>query len=410
MKKSIPTLLLFLVSTCAIAGVQVNYMYQRNASCDSSGVIAVYGSGGNGTYSYKWSTGHTATGAADSITNLREGIYRVTCYSGVDSAKTSFHVYAFGTDTVFRRNACFGELGWINLFAGLSGYTWPLHTQWYLNGDSLAHDELELDSLHAGLYSYYLVDGKGCELSGTVKIGESSPVFNVYASDTFVCYNGPLTIWYTPGFMLWNGEYTVGNSNDTLYLHNGGQWGGGLNFPYCGIDTAGCIACDDTLPLIEVLGHPSNLILVRVGDTIAIGYPNQNPGGFYTYGWNTPHGYTETAYNFIVADTLGLYFASQLYKGCSTGSGSINVSYLPVNELKETATGITVSPNPATNYITITSPPQLLNQTMHVYDVTGRLIDEVRITQTNQQYDIADYGRGIYIVRINESTIKVVMQ
>lgn len=410
MKKSVLTLLLFMVSTFMFAAVHVSLLYKRDASCDSSGVIAVYGSGGNGAYSYKWSTGHTATGAADSVTNLREGIYRVTCYSGVDSAKTSFHVYAFGMDTVWRRNACFGELGWINLFVDLSGYTWPLHTQWYLNGDSLAHDLLELDSLHAGLYSYYLIDGKGCEISGTVKIGESSPVFNVYASDTFVCYNGPLTIWYTPGFMLWNGEYTVGNSNDTLYLHNGGQWGGGLNFPYCGIDTAGCMACDDTLPPIEALGHPSNLTLMRIGDTISVGYPHPNPNIFYTYGWSTPHGYTESYYNYVLADTVGTYYVSMLYKGCVTSSGSINVSYLPVNEPKETATGITVSPNPASNNITITSPPQLLNQTIQVYDVAGRLVDEIRLTQTTQHYNIANFARGTYMLKVGTNTLRLVKE
>jgi hypothetical protein len=410
MKKSVLTLLLFVTGTCLFAAVQVNYMYMRHASCDCSGVVAVYGSGGNGTYTYKWNNGHTASGPADSITGLCAGNYQVTCYSGNDSVKRIFRLYEFGIDTVYRLNACYGQLGWINLFSGLSGYTWPLHTQWYLNGDSLAHDELELDSLHGGLYSYYLVDGKGCEVSGTVKIGESSPVFNVYASDTFVCYNGPLTVWYTPRFTLWNGEYTLGNSSDTLYLHNGGQWSGGLNFPYCGIDTAGCVACDDTLPPIEALGHPSNLTLMRFGDTIAFGYPNLNAGIFYTYGWSTPHGYIETAYNFIVVDTVGNYYASQLYRGCVTGTGSINISYLPVNELKQTATGIIVNPNPATNYITISAPPQLLNQTIQVYDVTGRLVDEMRITQTNQQYDIADYAKGVYIIRINESTIKIVMQ
>lgn len=408
MKKPVLTLLLLLASTCLFAAVHVNFLYLRHAGCDSSGVIAVYGSGGNGTYSYKWSTGHTATGAADSVTNLREGIYRVTCYSGVDSANTSLHIYAFGIDTVLRRNACSGELGWINLFSGLSGYTWPLHTQWYLNGDSLAHDEFELDSLHGGLYSYYLVDGKGCEASGTVKIGESSPVFNVYTNDLVVCYGEHGTIWYTPGFTLIYQDYPAGSSNDTL--HPVMSYWGGFNYPVCGIDTAGCMACDDTLPYIEALGHPSNITLMRFGDTISIGYPNPNPGIFNTFGFSTPHGYTESAYNFIVADTVGSYYGSQLYKGCVTGTGSINITYLPVDELTQPVTGITVNPNPASNFITINFPPQLLNQTIQMYDITGRLVDEIRIIQTTQQHNIVNLARGTYMLKTANNTIRVVKE
>ncbi|HRG88113.1 MAG TPA: T9SS type A sorting domain-containing protein [Chitinophagales bacterium] len=406
MKKSVLALLLLLVSTSLFAAVQVNYLYLRHAGCDSSGVIAVYGSGGNGTYSYKWSNGHTATGAADSVTNLREGIYRVTCYSGVDSAKTSFNIYAFGIDTIYRFHACHGEGGRINI--SYVQATWPVHTQWLLNGDSLAHDAFELDSLHGGIYTLYMVDTKGCELRDTIKIGESSPVFNVYTSDTVVCSQEWATIWYTPGFTLVYQDYFAGSSNDTIHPIN--NYNTGLDFPYCGMDSEGCIACDDTLPEIIAFGYPWQATLYRHGDTISIGVINLNYDSTNTYGWNKPFSYEETHYNYYVADTPGNYHVTRRRLGCVTEYGTINVQLTDIHNVGLNDKRIQANPNPASNFITITAPPQLLNQTIQVYDITGRLVDEIRIIQTTQQHNIVNLARGTYMLKTANNTIRVVKE
>ncbi|HLP19655.1 MAG TPA: T9SS type A sorting domain-containing protein, partial [Chitinophagales bacterium] len=400
MKKLLLTLLLFATYAFAFSAVQVNYLYIRNASCDSSGVIAVYGSDGNGTYSYRWSTGSTAIGPADSITGLHAGDYSVTCYSGADSAKRNFHLYAFGVDTVYRGHACYGGLGWISA-GSISAVTWPMHTQWYLNGDSLAHDVYELDSLHKGLYSYYMVDSNGCEASGSVKIGESSPVFNVYTNDTVVCYNEWGTIWYTPGFTLLQSEgYFYGSSNDTSYPFN--TLNNGFDFAVCAMDSEGCVVCDDTLPAIYVAGHPYNLTIYHTGDTISAGSINLAYDSIHTYAWGTPGDYYITHYNYFVVDTPGNYFVAKQYLGCATGTGNINVTTVSVDDMASDGMYIQLSPNPTTSETLITVQSKDIGKTMQLYDLYGRLLTENIIQQSITALQLHQYPAGSYLVKIGE--------
>ena len=75
--------------------------------------------------------------------------------------------------------------------------------------------------------------------------------------------------------------------------------------------------------------------------------------------------------------------------------------YNSVNEVE--ASTMTVYPNPATDFIMINTQDAV---SVEIFDMTGRLV----LTSTETKIDIRDMEAGVYFVRANGKTTKLVVK
>lgn len=74
------------------------------------------------------------------------------------------------------------------------------------------------------------------------------------------------------------------------------------------------------------------------------------------------------------------------------------------NDVEEVeALNMTVYPNPATDYIMVGAQSF---ESVQIYDMTGRLV----LTSTESKIDVRSFGTGVYFVRVNGNTTKLVVK
>ncbi len=71
-------------------------------------------------------------------------------------------------------------------------------------------------------------------------------------------------------------------------------------------------------------------------------------------------------------------------------------------DLNNSATEISLYPNPAKNNVTITS--NLTSGLIEILDVTGRLINTIRITSNASKIDVSNYNNSIYFYNVKDNT------
>ena len=63
--------------------------------------------------------------------------------------------------------------------------------------------------------------------------------------------------------------------------------------------------------------------------------------------------------------------------------------------------GITLMPNPATNYVDVLVSDNDINiQELQVYDVYGKLLQTIKVNSNPTRIDISNLASGMYMVRI----------
>ncbi|MEM9820768.1 MAG: CotH kinase family protein [Bacteroidota bacterium] len=140
--------------------------FNSSSGCGLLGTIQAEVQGGNGNYSYQWSTGSTG----DQIVNLPNGNYQLTVTDQAGCSQIASEtivlepgiVIDFDTETV----TCAGMMdGWIDLEI-LAG-TPPYNIDWS-NGASGNY----LENLAAGIYTVAISDAEGCNLTTSIVIAE----------------------------------------------------------------------------------------------------------------------------------------------------------------------------------------------------------------------------------------------
>ena len=118
----------------------------------------------------------------------------------------------------------------------------------------------------------------------------------------------------------------------------------------------------------------------------------------------------------VVSDLGKIYFSSErMYIDAGDGTVSdfavsdiqkmtFNSLYTGINQ-QEHQSAVLIYPNPATNYIRIaTDEPQTLH--VRLYALTGQLLSDT-YCQPNEEVNISDLPSGIYFVKVNEVTYKL---
>lgn len=102
-------------------------------------------------------------------------------------------------------------------------------------------------------------------------------------------------------------------------------------------------------------------------------------------------------------NTMFCLYAALTNKGNQDSVSANNISCasatLPVNEIKEMAKSITVFPNPASEFLNVSSSNNMpLN--IEIYDVTGKLTMKDSINSIKTKVDVSSLPNGIYIYQL----------
>lgn len=84
----------------------------------------------------------------------------------------------------------------------------------------------------------------------------------------------------------------------------------------------------------------------------------------------------------------------EAYGSSSTARMALNVEEEP----QEEETILAVYPNPTTNYVQVSSPENLNNKVITIYDNTGTLILQQKPQGNESVIDVSRLRRGIYIL------------
>jgi len=97
----------------------------------------------------------------------------------------------------------------------------------------------------------------------------------------------------------------------------------------------------------------------------------------------------------------GNYIVEVINNGCSFISDAFVVTDISLDEL---VSNISLSPNPANDFIEIHSNNEdVANSTIRVVDVNGKLYYSGELNQANTKINVSDFTRGVYIVIIDNN-------
>ncbi len=74
-----------------------------------------------------------------------------------------------------------------------------------------------------------------------------------------------------------------------------------------------------------------------------------------------------------------------------------------ITELPTATASFTLSPNPATTSVTVTTPEGAESALLTITDITGRVIMTDVLTMVNRQWSIVNFSNGVYLVTVTDS-------
>lgn len=125
--------------------------------------------------------------------------------------------------------------------------------------------------------------------------------------------------------------------------------------------------------------------------------------GRILYTLNGGSSWTSQNLSTVTAELRSVHFPSATTGYCAGKSGTIlkltNADVVSVQEL-ENDHSVQLFPNPANDQINIQLNNTTAFQQLMLYSIEGKLLDAVKISSSNFQYNVSTLEKGIYIVRI----------
>ncbi|MDC0257658.1 T9SS type A sorting domain-containing protein, partial [Crocinitomicaceae bacterium] len=127
-----------------------------------------------------------------------------------------------------------------------------------------------------------------------------------------------------------------------------------------------------------------------------------------TFASPTTSSITESVLDTYTAPSGTVYTTSGIYEdtisnaaGCdSIITIDLTVQYTGINEFE--LAGVTIAPNPASDFVTITVDEAYLSQTISVMDQAGRIVIAMDANAIQSDIDISALKEGMYYVRIGD--------
>src|SRR5690606_16752591 len=120
----------------------------------------------------------------------------------------------------------------------------------------------------------------------------------------------------------------------------------------------------------------------------------------YTYAWTGPDNFVAASQNLENLSEAGTYFLTVTDMNGCTASVEINL---------DSTVGITnidwntsVYPNPISSNVKFELPAEFIGNSMIVYDITGKILDQFQIDDANFSINIQNYANGLYFVKVED--------
>jgi hypothetical protein len=250
-------------------------------------------------------------------------------------------------------------------------------------------------------YAYNDGAGNSGQCSFTVSItGPATINTSTQAVTCAALCNGSASISVSGG----NSPFSIQWSNGFTGLNNTNLCAGNYMYTltdFSGCEQAGAVSITEPLPfslsIVQVLNDHGNTGVGSIVVNISGGTP------VYTYNW-TKNGVffanTKNLSNLFQGQYLGV--ATDM-NGCTSTVGPITVSNTVGTKIPEWAQSLTVSPNPATDWVYLDfGTPLEQAAELRVYDVNGQLAAQQTLSGTEQQVgiDVSTFASGVWMVRI----------
>jgi len=117
-------------------------------------------------------------------------------------------------------------------------------------------------------------------------------------------------------------------------------------------------------------------------------------------------------------DRITFWGGSLLLKKTDTSTSTLLLSdisrltfglYSAVNEITADQTGLAIYPSPATHYINLLNAPQGEIVIM-IFRLDGTTLMNKKLNHGMRQVDISDLAKGLYLMKVNNTTFKFVKQ
>lgn len=369
----------------------------QNVSCagGSNGSALATVMNGNAPYTYAWSP---SGGSSTLATGLSAGTYTFTVTDALGcTATTTVTVTEPPALTAMASGnnvTCAGGSdgsATVNVAGGTPGYTY----MWAPSGGTAA----TANGLSAGCYTVVATDAMGCTVTQSVCITEPTALAATISSSNPSCNgvcNGSAIVNVTGGtapyvYNWCNGETT---STPTALC--------GTTCTVTITDANGCTRADSVslteppIAQVSVLG-PDTMICDPATIQLCA-------SGGVTYLWS--NGSTSAC---VTADTsVCLFVTISDALGCQSVDTVCVTDNICLSVIENSSPEFTIAPNPANDFVVIThgqNTPQLTQ----VYDAQGRIVKSLMLNN-KAELNLSDLAPGIYSVRVNEKSAKLIIE
>ncbi len=362
----------------------------ENVLCfgDTTGQVIIFTSGGTGTLNTLWSNGSTG----NTLSNIGVGTFNSTtkdlndCLVSDTFSITSPSAIADNA-TIVNETVAGANNGSITTSAigGVGSFT-------YLWSNGATTDSLI--NLAAGIYQLTITDSNSCakEYEYNVQIGGCA-LSAIYTTTNVSCFGGS------------NGSITINASNGTPpYTTNVPTTNlGAGNYSFTVLDAAGCAFAISNV----VITQPTVIVIKK--DTIiaatsatnsngSIGITVNGGTGPYSYEWLNAAGNVVSTLQDPINLLPGDYTVNvKDINNCILVSSIFTVGFTSATN-QILLDKIKVYPNPATNFLSISSP--FIGSNIEILDAQGKKVTSFNQSQALEKIEISSMQNGLYLIKI----------
>lgn len=153
---------------------------------------------------------------------------------------------------------------------------------------------------------------------------------------------------------------------------------------------------------LRILSADDILVLAWSKSLVAESYNVYRDGQLIAEGLSEPT-YTDTT---VEADNTYCYTVTGKHGSLESGQSNEACADFIVSSTTETNNNISLMPNPTTGNIKVSSAQQIAN--IEINNALGQRLANIRIANTEATINLSQYGKGVYIVKINTSTDNII--
>lgn len=364
-----------------------------NATCTTTGSIALTATGGSAIFSYNWVGAGGFSANTQNISNLASGSYLVTvttvggCTATATAVVSSIAPITATVTAAGPTFFCQGDSVVLNANTG-AGYTY----QWFDGITAIpSATGASYTATSSGAYSVQVTSGTCMVASMAIAVNVSAPVNATItaATDTTFCQGDSVVLAASAG-AGWNYHWALGGTpipGATSRTYTARISG---NYRVLVVTAAGC--ADTAGPIhVEVKPLPTVMASYTNGQLSV-----QNSGMYTNFRWYLNGGTTPVATSDTFTPTAnGSYVLHADSNGCTGISAAVVITHTGVSTVSQNA--FSVYPNPATNAFEILPAG---NYQVRVADLQGRTVLH---TTTTSDVDISGISNGLYLLFIREA-------